>query len=73
MPHFYGNGVVEQGRWQSWTAVNYAKRERESLREIAAARVHTGPPTAPNKTASAFFAAVRASSVRGTPCMSTDI
>jgi hypothetical protein len=51
----------------------HAKREKKSVGEIAAASVHTGPPTAPNKTASAFFAAVRASSVRGTPYVSMDI
>jgi hypothetical protein len=32
----------------------------------------TGPPMAPRKTASAFFAALRASSVRGSPVASME-
>ncbi|KAG9755137.1 hypothetical protein KCU59_g165, partial [Aureobasidium melanogenum] len=32
----------------------------------------TGPPMAPRRTASADFAALRASSVRGTPCASIE-
>ena len=34
--------------------------------------LRTGPPMAPSRTASAFFAASRASSVRGTPLASIE-
>ena len=33
---------------------------------------HTGPPIAPRMTASAFFAALKASSVKGEPVASID-
>lgn len=42
------------------------------LCDVLVSGSRTGPPMAPSRTASAFFAALRASSVKGSPCASIE-
>lgn len=66
MPHFYGNDrladVLDRLPLLKFGIIGL----------MSVSRCHTGPPTAPNRTASAFFDAINASSVKGSPCTSRD-